>query len=177
MNESGRGDANEPCESERHVGFDRFHRAYDADPKWQPSRGRSICKNDSYEVNGRQADEVARTLRPDAPGGLNLYSYELLPRLFPHYDMRRNFVGNPALAEQSARLNGALQAGYFMMAARALGLDCGPMGGFDAAKVDAEFFAGTTWRALFLCNLGHGDASKLHPRGPRLDFDEACAIV
>jgi 3-hydroxypropanoate dehydrogenase len=103
--------------------------------------------------------------------------YEKLPRLFPIRDMRAVFAGNAELAERSARMNAALQAAYFMLAARALGLDCGPMAGFDAAKTDAAFFAGTPWRSLFLCNLGHGDPSKLHPRFPRLAFEEACKVL
>jgi 3-hydroxypropanoate dehydrogenase len=107
----------------------------------------------------------------------DLEFYEKLPRLFPARDMRGIFAGNAALAEHSARMNAALQAAYFMLAARSLGLDCGPMAGFDVAKTDAEFFAGTPWRSLFLCNLGHGDPSKLHPRNPRLDFEEACKTL
>jgi len=107
----------------------------------------------------------------------DLSFYEKLPELFPAYDMRAMFLAKPAIIEPSARLNAALQAGYFILAARALGLDCGPMGGFDAAKADAEFFAGTSWRSLFLCNLGHGDPAKLHPRNPRLAFAEACKVL
>jgi 3-hydroxypropanoate dehydrogenase len=107
----------------------------------------------------------------------DLEFYEKLPHLFPVYDMRGMFAANAELAEKAARMNSALQAGYFMLTARAAGLDCGPMGGFDAAKTDAEFFAGTPWRSLFLCNLGHGDASKLHPRHPRLSFEEACKVL
>jgi 3-hydroxypropanoate dehydrogenase len=79
--------------------------------------------------------------------------------------------------EYMALRNGSLQGAYLMLAARALGLDCGPMSGFDNAKVDAAFFAGTTVKSNFLCNLGHGDTTKLHPRSPRLSFDEACQIV
>ena len=103
--------------------------------------------------------------------------YDQLPKLFPMRDMRPFFADNPAAAEASAKNNSALQAAYFMLAARGFGLDCGPMGGFDRDKVDAEFFAGTTWRSSILCNLGHGDPSKLFPRNPRLDFEEACKIL
>jgi 3-hydroxypropanoate dehydrogenase len=103
--------------------------------------------------------------------------HEHLPKLFPQADMRSYFVGNKALIEESALRNGSLQGAYLMLAARALGLDCGPMSGFDAAKVNAEFFADSTWRANFLCNLGYGDRSKLFPRNPRLDFDEACKVL
>ncbi len=81
------------------------------------------------------------------------------------------------MLEYIALRNSSLQGAYFMLAARSLGLDCGPMSGFNNAKVDAEFFAGTTIKSNFLCNLGHGDASKLHPRSPRLSFEEACKVV
>jgi 3-hydroxypropanoate dehydrogenase len=103
--------------------------------------------------------------------------YEKLPKLFPHADMRSNFVGKAALIEETAFRNGSLQGGYFILAARALGLDCGPMSGFDAEKVNAEFFADGKWKANFLCNLGYGDRSKLRPRNPRLEFDEACRVL
>ncbi len=86
-------------------------------------------------------------------------------------------LNDPAANEVLAFRNGALQGGYFIVAARALGLDCGPMSGFDNAGVDGEFFAGTSIKSNFLCNIGYGDATKLYPRAPRLSFDEACAIV
>jgi 3-hydroxypropanoate dehydrogenase len=103
--------------------------------------------------------------------------HENLPRLFPHADMRSYFVGNNALIEETAFRNSSLQGAYLMLAARALGLDCGPMSGFDPAKVNAEFFADGKWKANFLCNLGYGDHSKLFPRSPRLDFEEACKVL
>jgi 3-hydroxypropanoate dehydrogenase len=103
--------------------------------------------------------------------------YEKLPRLFPQNDMRSYFVGNPALIEETGARNGSLEGGYFILAARGLGLDCGPMSGFDAAKVNAEFFPDGKWKVNFLCNLGYGDDSKLFPRNPRLEFDEACAVL
>jgi 3-hydroxypropanoate dehydrogenase len=104
--------------------------------------------------------------------------FELLPRLFPHADAKAWFKDLPPnVLESMALRNSSLQGAYFMLAARALGLDCGPMSGFDNAKVDAEFFAGTTVKSNFLCNLGHGDATKLFPRSPRLEFDEACRFV
>jgi len=104
--------------------------------------------------------------------GHDLAFYELLPRLFPHADARAWFVGNEPLIESTAFRNGTLQGAYFILAARALGLDCGPMSGFDNAKVDAEFFAGTKVKSNFLVNLGYGDPDKLFPRSPRLDADE-----
>ncbi|MGB9204379.1 MAG: malonic semialdehyde reductase [Terriglobales bacterium] len=103
--------------------------------------------------------------------------YEKLPQLFPHADMRSYFVGKQALIDETALRNGSLQGGYFILAARALGLDCGPMSGFDAAKVNAEFFPDGKWKANFLCNLGYGDRSKLFPRNPRLEFEEACRVL
>src|SRR6202451_1447679 len=99
--------------------------------------------------------------------------YEKLPKLLPQKDMRSYFAGNQALADETAFRNSSLQGGYFILAARALGLDCGPMSGFDAAKVNAEFFPDGKWKANFLCNLGYGDPGKLLPRSPRLSFEEA----
>src|ERR1700683_2195971 len=103
--------------------------------------------------------------------------HEKLPKLFPHADMRSYFVGKPALIEETAFRNSSLQVAYSMLAARAVGLDCGPMSGFDAAKVNAEFFPDGKWKANFLCNLGYGDKSKLLPRSPRLAFEEACRVL
>jgi len=103
--------------------------------------------------------------------------YNQLPKLFPHADAKSWFIGNEELIKTTAFRNGSLQGAYFMLAARALGLDCGPMSGFKNAKVDAEFFSGTAVKSNFLCNLGYGDASKLFPRSPRLGFDEACRII
>ncbi len=103
--------------------------------------------------------------------------YEKLPALFPHTDARSWFVGNEKLAADTAFRNGTLQGAYFMIAARGLGLDCGPMSGFDNAGVDKEFLGGTTWKSNFLCNIGYGTDENLFPRSPRLDFDEACRIV
>lgn len=103
--------------------------------------------------------------------------YERLPQLFPHTDAKAWFVGNEALIAETAMRNGSMQAGYFILAARALGLDCGPMSGFDKDAVDSAFFPDGRFKSNLLCNLGYGDASKLHPRGPRLTFDEACRII
>jgi 3-hydroxypropanoate dehydrogenase len=103
--------------------------------------------------------------------------HERLPQLFPHSEMRAYFVGNQPLIDETAFRNGTLPGGYFILAARAVGLDCGPMSGFDPAKVNAEFFPDGKWKANFLCNLGYGDRSKLFPRNPRLEFDEACRVL
>lgn len=107
----------------------------------------------------------------------DLEFYEWFPKLAPHRDGHKIFAGKTALIEEATLRNGSLQGAYFIIAARALGLDCGPMSGFDRRKVDEAFFAGTTWRSNFLCNLGHGDPASLKPRAARLDFDEACRLL
>src|ERR1700719_5055513 len=103
--------------------------------------------------------------------------HENLPRLFPQADIRSYFAGNNPLIEENAFRNSSLQAAYFILAARALGLDCGPMSGFDADKLNAAFFPEGKWKVNLLCNLGYGDSSKLHPRNPRLNFEEASVIL
>lgn len=103
--------------------------------------------------------------------------HENLPRLFPQFDMRSYFVGNQALIDETAFRNSSMQAAYFILAARALGLDCGPMSGFDAGKLNAEFFPDGKWKANLLCNLGYGDHSKVFPRNPRLEFEEVSAVL
>ncbi|WP_230970148.1 malonic semialdehyde reductase [Nitrogeniibacter aestuarii] len=104
--------------------------------------------------------------------------YEHLPSQFPHAEnAQAMFADNEALAQTTAFRNSTLQGGYLIMAARLLGLDCGPMSGFDADKLDAAFFADGRWKANFLVNLGYGDPSGNHPRGPRLAFDEVAKIV
>lgn len=108
--------------------------------------------------------------------GYDLKFYDHLPRLFPHTDARAWFAGNDEFARVSAVRNGTLQGGYFILAARALGLDCGPMSGFDNAGVDAAFFAGTSIKSNFLVNLGYGDPAGLYPRAPRFSFDEIARI-
>ena len=123
---------------------------------------------------------VDKTMKAPATAiiGMDVHFYEKLPQLFPHADAKAWFKDLPEnVLEYIALRNGSLQGAYFMLAARALGLDCGPMSGFDNAKVDTAFFAGTTIKSNFLCNLGHGDASKLHPRSPRLSFEEACKVI
>ena len=102
--------------------------------------------------------------------------YDKLPFLFPHADARSWFSSNPGLAETTAFRNGTLQGAYLILAARAIGLDAGPMSGFDAAKLDNLFLAGTGWKSNFLVNLGYGDPAGLFPRSPRLSFDEACRL-
>ncbi|HZX18494.1 MAG TPA: malonic semialdehyde reductase [Pseudomonas sp.] len=103
--------------------------------------------------------------------------FEYLPELFPIYDAGAPYRDNPQAAHTAALRNGSLQCAYLMLAARALGLDCGPMSGFDTALVDATFFADGRWKSNFLCSLGYGDVSKLRPSGPRLSFEQACLLV
>jgi len=138
------------------------------------------------------SDETKERIRPYlAPGnvekvmtsaattiiGYDLGFAEHLPRLFPHRPDVKTWFADPKIAEITAFRNGTLQGAYFMIAARALGLDCGPMSGFDNAGVDREFFADTPVRSNFLCALGYGDHSGVFARSPRLSFDEACKIL
>jgi 3-hydroxypropanoate dehydrogenase len=106
----------------------------------------------------------------------DLEFYAKMSVLAPRVDVKKTFLDHPAVILETAMRNGSLQGGYLIVAARALGLDCGPMSGFDNAKIDAAFFPGGTIRSNFLCNLGYGDPAKLRPRAPRLAFDEACRI-
>jgi 3-hydroxypropanoate dehydrogenase len=110
--------------------------------------------------------------------GMDMAFYEKLPQLFPHNPAARSwFVGNQAMIDATAFRNSSLQGGYLILAARALGLDCGPMSGFDAARLDAAFWADTTCKTNFVCTLGHGDPSKVYARSPRLPFEEACKLL
>jgi 3-hydroxypropanoate dehydrogenase len=131
---------------------------------------------------------ASKTLQAPATAiiGYDLRFFEETPKLFPNNPaMAEIFSSSPQLAEATAFRNGSLQGGYFILAARSLGLDCGPMSGFDNAKVDAEFFTPAAGnppafhqvKSNFLCNIGYGDAAKLFPRNPRLAFDEACRLL
>lgn len=129
------------------------------------------CMNENNKAKTRKAAVTAIM-------AMDCEFYEKLPRLFPHDQTARSwFAGKPALIRETALRNSSLQGAYFIIAARALGLDCGPMSGFDADKLNAEFFPNSTLKVNFVCSLGHGDASKVFPRSPRLDFDEACRIA
>jgi 3-hydroxypropanoate dehydrogenase len=155
--------------------------------KWGPT-GANSCPLRIVFIRGAEAKE---RLRPAlAPGnvakmmsapvtallGRDLAFHEHLPRLFPHVDAKSWFAGNDALIEQSSTLNAALQAGYLILAARSLGLDCGPMSGFTPAIADAAFFAGTSIKSFMLVTLGRGDSAKLFPRSPRFEFADVCRI-
>jgi len=125
------------------------------------------------------AGNVDKTMKAPATAivGMDIHFFEQLPKLYPHADAKAWFKDLPEnILEYIALRNSSLQGAYLMLAARSLGLDCGPMSGFDNAKLDAAFFAGTKFKSNFICNLGYGDAAKLHPRSPRLSFEEACKI-
>jgi 3-hydroxypropanoate dehydrogenase len=109
--------------------------------------------------------------------GMDLDFHEQLPKLFPHVDARAWFANDAAKRAESALRNSSLQGGYLILAARALGLDCGPMSGFDPARIDAAFWAGSSVKTNFICALGRGDPSKVFQRNPRLSFDEACQLA
>lgn len=109
--------------------------------------------------------------------GMDMEFYEKLPQLFPHTDARSWFAGNQQVIQDTAFRNSSLQGAYLMLAARAVGLDCGPMSGFDGEKINQAFFAGTQIKVNFVCSLGYGDKSKIFPRSPRLAFDQACQIL
>jgi 3-hydroxypropanoate dehydrogenase len=125
------------------------------------------------------AGNVAKTMAAPATAiiAYDLKFYDHLPKLYPPADAKSWFVGKKQHADTTAFRNGSMQGGYFIIAARALGLDCGPMSGFDNAGVDAEFFSGTEIKSNFLCNLGYGDPAGIYPRSPRFDFDEMAKIV
>jgi 3-hydroxypropanoate dehydrogenase len=157
--------------------------------KWGPTSANSLPMRIVF-VKSREAKErlkpalaegnVDKTMTAPVTAilGMDVRFYEQLPKLFLHADAKSWFASLPEnVLEYTALRNASLQGAYFMLAARALGLDCGPMSGFDNAKVDAAFFAGTTVKSNFLCNLGYGDSAKLYPRSPRLDFVETCRIV
>ena len=169
------------------VSESQLRRIYDL-MKWGPTSANSsparIAFVASAEAKAKLVDcvspgNVAKTRSAPVTAiiGMDLAFYEKLPVLFPHADARSWFLGRKEHADATAFRNSSLQGGYFILAARAVGLDCGPMSGFDAAKVDAAFWAGTTVTTNFICNLGRGDPSKLFARSPRLPFEEACRIV
>lgn len=163
-----------------------LHSLYDL-MKWGPTSANG-CPMRVVFVRSPEAKE---RLRPAlSPGNLNktmkapvtavvgrdLDFYEHLPRLYPATDARSWFAGNEALIEHTAMVSGTLQAAYLILAARALGLDCGPMGGFNSEMVDAAFFVGTRIKSIVLINLGYGDPAAVYPRGPRFEFAEVCRI-
>lgn len=168
------------------VGDDTLRALHDL-MKWGPTAANS-CPLRIVFIRSSEAKEKLRpclmpgnvdktmTAPVTALLGRDLEFYEHLPRLFPHADAKSWFAGNEPAIQHAAMLNASLQGGYLIVAARALGLDCGPMSGFNSEMADAAFFAGTRIKSFMLVNLGRGDPSKLYPRGPRFDFAEACRI-
>lgn len=172
----------------KEVSDEQLHRIYEL-TKFGPTSANSSPMRVVF-IKSREAKEKlspfmsegnrAKTLAAPVTAivGTDHEFYEKLPYLFPHADARSWFVGNQPAIDVTAFRNASLQGAYLILAARAVGLDCGPMSGFDADGVNAAFFAGTAVKANFIVNIGYGDASRdLFPRSPRLTFDEACKIV
>ncbi len=168
------------------VGDETLHALYDL-MKWGPTSANGCPMRVVFARSAEAKEKLRPALSPGnldktmkapvtAVVGRDLDFYEHLPRLYPATDARSWFVGNEPLIERTAMVSGTLQAAYLILAARALGLDCGPMGGFDAALVDAAFFAGTRVKSIVLINMGYGDPAAVYARGPRLDFAEVCRI-
>ncbi|MBJ7311964.1 malonic semialdehyde reductase [Rugamonas sp. CCM 8940] len=171
----------------REVGDAQLEHLFDL-LKWAPTAANS---SPARLVFVKSAEAKARLLPCMAPGnqakveqapvtvivGMDMEFYEKLPQLSPAVDARAWFVGNEKSIADTAFRNSSLQGAYLIMAARAIGLDCGPMSGFDADKLNAAFFDGTPVRANFVCSLGYGEPGKVRPRAPRLSFAEACRIV
>jgi 3-hydroxypropanoate dehydrogenase len=172
---------------ERNVTTTLMQAVYDL-MKWGPTSANSsparfvfVTSKEGKERLSPHLSEGNRAKTMSAPCcviiGYDMEFYEKLPELFPHTDARSWFAGKGELIKTTAFRNGTLQGAYFIIAARALGLDCGPMSGFDNDGVDKEFFAGTTVKSNFLCSIGYGTTENLFPRSPRLAFDDACEIV
>ena len=173
--------------TEKPVTDDVLHRIFDI-TKMGPTSMNTCPARFVFVRSEAGKKRIAKSLKPaNVPKVMGapvtaIIAYDLdfwteLPRLFPHEDRRQHFEGKPAHAENTAFRNGTLQGAYFMIAARALGLDVGAISGFDNAVVDEEFFAGTTLKSNFLCNLGYADETALFQRLPRFDFDDVCEIV
>jgi len=155
--------------------------------KWGPTSANS-CPARFVFVKSDEAKEKLKTALAEgnveksmtAPVvaiiAMDMEFYENLPRLFPHTDAKSWFEGKPEKIKETAFRDSTLQGAYMILAARSLGLDCGPMSGFDNAKLDAAFFPDGKVKSIFICAMGYGDESKLYPRGPRLEFDEVCRI-
>jgi len=168
------------------VSDEQLHQLYEL-MKWGPTSANS-CPARIVFVKSEEAKqrlkpclnegnvEKSMTAPVVAIIGMDMEFYEKLDKLFPHTDARSWYVGKPEKIQDNVMRNSSLQGGYFIMAARALGLDCGPMSGFNYPKLEAEFFPDGKVKANFICALGYGSTEKLYPRGPRLDFDEACRI-
>jgi 3-hydroxypropanoate dehydrogenase len=171
----------------RPVPPERLHALYEL-LKWGPTSGNCLPGRFVFVVSAEakarlmpvlEPGNVAKTMAAPATAIVAYDSrfYELLAKTNPRSRARDRFASDPNAATETAFRNGSLQGAYLILAARALGLDCGPMSGFDNARLDAEFFPDGRWRSNFLVNLGYGDRASLHPREPRLSFDEACQVL
>jgi 3-hydroxypropanoate dehydrogenase len=172
----------------RPISVEQLRRVYDL-AKWGPTSANCFPMRLVFAHSQAERDRLATMVMPGnvekvrtagavAIIGYDLKFYEHIPRLFPHApEAREWFSGNEPLAAATAFRNGTLQGAYLMLAARAMGLDCGPMSGFDNAAVDAAYFAGTDVRSNFICALGYGDPAGLFPRSPRPEFDEFCRVL
>ena len=156
--------------------------------KWGPTAANStparfvfVTSTEAKDKLASVADKGNQAKIRQAPAtviiGYDLDFPQTLPKLFPHAPNMKDGLTDPELVEKVAFRNGSLQGAYLIVAARALGLDCGPMSGFDNAKVDALFFAGTRIKSNFLCSIGHGTDDNLFARSPRHGFDDVCKIV
>jgi 3-hydroxypropanoate dehydrogenase len=156
--------------------------------KWGPTAANSCPARLIFVRSAAAKDKLLGCVSPGNVGkvreapvtvivGMDIDFHDKLPKLFPHVYARAWFANDAAKRAESALRNSSLQGGYLILAARALGLDCGPMSGFDAARIDAAFWAGSSVKTNFICSLGHGDPSKVFQRNPRLDFEEACQLA
>jgi 3-hydroxypropanoate dehydrogenase len=156
--------------------------------KWGPTSANSCPARFQFVRSEQAKEKLIACVSPGNAGkvrqapvtaiiGMDMAFHDKLPFLFPHVDARSWFAGNDAKIAETAFRNSSLQGGYFIIAARALGLGCGPMSGFDAAKLDVAFWDGTTVKTNFICTLGEGEPSKVLARSPRLAFEEACRLV
>jgi 3-hydroxypropanoate dehydrogenase len=159
--------------------------------KWGPTSANASPGRIAFVKSGPAKEKLTESLSPmnvdkvkaapvTAIIAFDEKFYDFIPQLLPIPNAaayRDMFSSNKPLSEATTMRNSSLQGGYFILAARALGLDCGPMSGFDNQKLDKAFFSGTSWKSNFICNLGYGDPSKLRPRGPRLSFEQACLVV
>jgi 3-hydroxypropanoate dehydrogenase len=169
------------------VSDDTLRQLYDL-MKWGPTAANSCPARLIFVRSAQAKDRLLACVSPgnvnkvrEAPVtvivGMDIDFHDKLPKLFPHVDARAWFANDAAKRAESAMRNSSLQGGYLILAARALGLDCGPMSGFDPAKVDVAFWTGSSVRTNFICALGRGDVTKVFQRSPRLSFDEACQLA
>ncbi len=170
------------------VSNDKLHELYDL-MKWGPTSANSCPARVVFVRSVAEKDRLLKCVSPFNAEKVKAAQvtaiiaqdekfYEFMPKLFGHAPaMKEMFEKDRVISEITAFRNSSLQGAYFMLAARAVGLDCGPMSGFMNEELDQAFFSGTSWKSNFICNLGYGEASQLLPRLPRLSFEEACKII